>query len=93
LGSGVSVFMKSFYKFYAAVIALILFIFAVANSILLKIEKGDAGRPYRVEAERLAKEIEEKGLENISLGKYQYIINIDVCQSCSALQGRKGKDS
>ncbi len=84
--------MKSFYKFYAAVIALILFIFAVANSILLKIEKGDAGRPYRVEAERLAKEIEEKGLENISLGKYQYIINIDVCQSCSALQGRKGKD-
>lgn len=85
--------MKSFYKFYAVVIAVILFIFAAANSILLRIEKGGAGRPYRVEAERLVKEIEEKGLENISLSKYHYITNIEAIPQGQDRESSLGKEN
>ena len=68
--------MKSFLKLTIAVIAVLALIFTGANLILHFDNKGDAGRPYRVEAERIAAKI-ERG-EDYSLGDCRYINNIEI---------------
>lgn len=60
----------------AAVIALIIGIFAAANISLYFILTPENGRPYRVEINRAALEIEENGSGSIDLTKYVYINNI-----------------
>lgn len=70
--------MKSFYKLYAVILAGLALIFIAANLFMIRIEKRDSGRPYRVEALRIANEIEQNGLESIQLANYHYIINIEV---------------
>ena len=70
--------MKSFYKLYAVILTGLALIFIAANLFLIRIEKSDSGRPYRVEALRIANEIEQNGLESIQLANYHYIINIEV---------------
>ena len=67
--------MKSYLKLTIAVIAILALIFTGANLILHNENKGDAGRPYRVEAERIASKI-ERG-EDYSLDDYRYIINVE----------------
>ena len=69
--------MKSFDKMSAAVIAVIILIFIGANVCLRRLDNGDAGRPYRVEANRISLEIEEKGLEHVDLSKYSYVKQIE----------------
>jgi len=68
--------MKSFDRIFAAVIALILLIFASANTIVLK-KGNDIGRAYRVEINRVAHEIENKGIENIDLSWRDYVTHIE----------------
>ena len=68
--------MKSFLKLTVAVIAILALIFTGANLILQYENKGDAGRPYRVEAERIASKI-ERG-EDYSLDDYSYITNVAI---------------
>ena len=68
--------MKSFIKLALAVIAVLAVIFSGANIILHNENKGDAGRPYRVEAERIAAKIESG--EEYSLDDYRYIQNIEI---------------
>lgn len=51
-------------------------IFIVANIILDSEDKGDEGRPYRVEAERIARKIENG--ESYDLKDYKYIENVEV---------------
>lgn len=68
--------MRTFNRIMAAVIALIIVIFAAANISLNLILTPENGRPYRVEINRAALEIEENGLESIDLTKYVYIYNI-----------------
>lgn len=68
--------MKSFDRIFAAVIALILLIFAAANLFVLR-ENNDPNRPYRVEINRLAHEIENKGIENIDLSECNYVTHIE----------------
>ena len=65
--------MKSFLKLTIAVIAVLALIFTGANLILHSDIKGDEGRPYRVEAERIAAKIENG--EDYSLDDYSYITN------------------
>lgn len=67
--------MKSFDRIFAAVIALILLIFAAANVFLLN--KNDVTRPCRVEINRLVREIEDKGIENVDLSKCDYVTHIE----------------
>ena len=67
--------MKSFLKLTVAVIAILVLIFTGANLIFQYENKGNAGRPYRVEAERIASKI-ERG-EDYSLDDYRYIINVE----------------
>ena len=68
--------MKSFIKLAVAVIAVLAVIFTGANIILHNENKGDAGRPYRVEAERIAARIENR--EDYFLDDYRYIKNIEI---------------
>ena len=78
--------MKSFIKLAVAVIAVLAVIFAGANIILHNENKGDAGRPYRVEAERIAARIENR--EPYSLNDYSYIKNVEIQEN-----GFQGGDS
>ena len=78
--------MKSFIKLAVAVIAVLAVIFTGANIILHNENKGDAGRPYRVEAERIAARIENR--EPYSLNDYSYIKNVEIQEN-----GFQGVDS
>lgn len=78
--------MKSYLKLTIAVIAILAVIFTGANIILHHENKGDAGRPYRVEAERIAAKIESG--EDYSLHDYRYIQNIEIQEN-----GFRGGDS
>ena len=78
--------MKSFIKLAVAVIATLALFFAGANIVLHNESKGDAGRPYRVEAQRIAAKIENG--EDYSLDDYRYITNVEVQQN-----GFEGGDS
>lgn len=51
--------MKSFDRIFAAAIVFIALLFCGANSFLLSSGSGTAGRPYRVEVNRAAREIEK----------------------------------
>ncbi len=68
--------MKSFIKLAVMVMAVLAVIFVGANIILHNENKGDAGRPYRVEAERIAVKIENG--EPYSLDDYSYITNVEM---------------
>ncbi len=68
--------MKSFDRIFAAVIALILAIFAAANALILW-ESNNVSRPYRVEISRLALEIEENGINELDLSACDYVTNVE----------------
>lgn len=67
--------MTAFHRIFAAVAAIILLIFLTANVILLS-DNCSMGRPYRVEAARLASYMESNGLENIDLSGCDYVTGI-----------------
>lgn len=69
--------MKGFDKIFAAALLVIALMFTAANIYLLSAKKGSGGRPYRVEANRIAGEIEEKGFERIDLSDYIYITGVE----------------
>ncbi|MCR5203888.1 MAG: HAMP domain-containing histidine kinase [Lachnospiraceae bacterium] len=63
--------MNSFRKLLAIVIICMTVIILAANLILILNREGDEGRPYRVEAERIAYDIEQG--KQIDLSGYKYI--------------------
>ncbi|MDE6926054.1 MAG: hypothetical protein K2P59_12470 [Acetatifactor sp.] len=69
--------MKAFRKIFGAVVGLILCVFAAANIIIYNLDTTGSGRPYRVEIERLALTIEEKGLENVDLSDCEYVVQAE----------------
>lgn len=72
--------MRSFNKIFTIVIMIIIIIFFISNMIFLTTKKSD-GRPYRVEINRLAYEIENSGFKNIKLENCIYVTNITCCDS------------
>ncbi len=66
--------MKAFNRIFAAVI-LILAVLWVSANIILSADGSGGGRPYRVEINRLALQIEEYGYADVS--ECQYVINIE----------------
>jgi len=66
--------MKAFNRIFAAVI-LILAVLWVAANIILSADGSGGGRPYRVEINRLALQIEEYGYADVS--ECQYVTNIE----------------
>lgn len=66
--------MKSYIKLVIAVMIVFAALFTVANILLQGTARDDSGRPYRVEAERLARRI-ERG-EDYDLADYKYITDV-----------------
>lgn len=69
--------MKAYNKIFAAVIAMIVLIFVGADLFLASSDQADSGRPYRVEINRLALEIEKESLESINLSDCKYVTHIE----------------
>lgn len=69
--------MRAWRIIFATVIALVAVIFAAANLILHNLNTPENGRPYRVEVNRIALQIEQNGLESIDLSQCEYIYNIE----------------
>ena len=67
--------MKAFNKIFAAVIAVIIALFTVANVILLT-DSIEGGRPYRIEISRLVREIEKNGYDCIDLTECDYVMSV-----------------
>lgn len=61
--------MKAFNRISALVIMVILAVFIGAN-VLLLMDHGDSGRPYRVEISRLVREMENGGTPDLSACAY-----------------------
>lgn len=68
--------MKSYIKLLVGVIAVLAVLLTGSAVILNMNNEGDGGRPYRVEAERIAGKIENN--ESYSLEDYSYITNVEV---------------
>lgn len=68
--------MKAFNKIFTIVITTIIAVFAAANMILL-VNDGESGRPYRVEINRLAREIEKNSLEFTNLSDCGYVTGVE----------------
>ena len=68
--------MKNFAKIYVIAIFFIIFGFLGANIFLNTLRNGSGGKPYRVEANRIAIEIEKNGLKELDLSKYTYITKV-----------------
>lgn len=66
--------MKAFNRIFAAVIAVLVVLFVAAN-IILAADGSGGGRPYRVEINRLALQIETEGRADIS--DCEYVTNIE----------------
>ncbi|MEE1036224.1 MAG: HAMP domain-containing sensor histidine kinase [Oscillospiraceae bacterium] len=64
--------MKAFNRIFAAVIAAVLLLFAVANGILLR-DKADNDRPYLVEVNRLSRKIQTDTFEPSDLTACDYV--------------------
>lgn len=64
--------MKAFNRIFAAVIAAVLLLFAVANGILLQ-DKADNDRPYLVEVNRLSRKIQTDTFEPSDLTACDYV--------------------
>ena len=67
--------MKKFNRLLLTVIICMIVLTAVANIVLIYGKEGDEGRPYRVEAERIALEIERGN--QIELSNYKYIDSVE----------------
>ncbi len=68
--------MKAFNKLFVAVI-LMMFTVIIAANILFLSDKGESGRPYRVEINRIVLEIEQNGIDSIDLSDYNYVTHIE----------------
>lgn len=68
--------MKAYNRISAAIFALIIFIFAAANTMLLT-DRTESGRPYRVEINRLALTIKQESFDTLDLSNCRYVTHIE----------------
>lgn len=69
--------MKNFDRVIAGAAILTVILILCANLFLNFYESSDGARPYRVEVNRAAREIEQNGFLGFSLDKYSYLKNIE----------------
>lgn len=69
--------MKQFDRLIAAAAALIILIFAAANLLPEGADSGSRSRPWRVEINRIAREIEAAGPEAIDLSDYTCVTHVE----------------
>lgn len=76
MGRGVQIFMRAWKNIFLTVIGLMILLFAAGNRFLLR-KAPDDGRPYRVEINRLALQIEQEGFEHIDLSQCEYVFHVE----------------
>lgn len=69
--------MKAFNKIFAAIIAIIILIFIGTNLTLVFYDNDESGRPYRIEINRIALEIEQNGFDSADISDYKYVTHIE----------------
>lgn len=65
--------MKTYRRLLVVVVIIIVAVFIACNVYILSLGENDSGRQYRVEAERVVKQIEQSGLDSLDLSKYSTI--------------------
>ena len=68
--------MKAWRNIFAVFAVILGLIFAGANLLLINLDPNVSGRPYRVEINRAALQIEEEGFESLDLSQYKYLKNV-----------------
>lgn len=68
--------MKAWNKIFAVVIIIVILVFSAANLLLRNLNAPENGRPYRVEINRLALQIEQNGLQIADLSQCEFVYNI-----------------
>lgn len=68
--------MGAWKKIFITVIVLVMMIFILANTALNYQKTSETGRPYRVEINRAAFQIEKNGYKNIDLSQYEYVSQV-----------------
>lgn len=68
--------MRNFYKIFAVVFLTIVLIITGANLFLSSFLKNSGDRPYKVEINRIAEEIEKNGPDRVDLSNYPSITKI-----------------
>ena len=70
--------MKAFNRIFAVILIFAAAVFLFANGILFFSDNNNnnSGRPYRVEINRLALEIEKNGYENIDLSACEFVTSV-----------------
>lgn len=69
--------MKAFRKVFALVFICISIIFIGSNLLLKNRSTVESGRPYRVEINRIALQIEENGFQSVDLSEYEYVDHVE----------------
>lgn len=69
--------MKAFRKVFALVFLCISIIFIGSNLLLKNRSTVETGRPYRVEINRIALQIEENGFQSVDLSEYEYVNHVE----------------
>lgn len=70
--------MKTYNKILVAVVVIIIAVFTVCNICILSFNESNRGREYRVEAERVANQIEQSGYDSLELSEYSTITSVEV---------------
>ncbi len=68
--------MKAFRKLFASAFIWISIVFIGSNLLLKSMNTAESGRPYRVEIDRIAFQIEKNGLNSIDLSECEYVNHI-----------------
>lgn len=73
--------MSKYKKIILIVLGVELLLFILCNGIYVINDEGQSGRIYRVEAARVAGELQNKSISEIDLSKYSTIINVSEFQA------------
>lgn len=84
--------MKSFNKIFVIMFAVITVVFIGVN-LYMEGFSHEKGRVYRVEAERIAQQISQSGLESVNLLEYQSITNVERLERTSEKEFFQGDNS
>lgn len=70
--------MKTYNRIFVTVVGIMIAVFTVCNICILSFNQGNSGREYRVEAERVANQIEQSGYDSLKLSEYNTITSVEV---------------
>lgn len=89
--------MNRYKRFVGLIFAIEIFLLVICNSVYIVQNKNNAGRIYRVEAERVAQELKEKAIEEIELSQYSTIVSVrefhadEICNNDYVVEEIRGR--